>query len=318
MSIAIIGGTGFLGAAIARALVGQGADVIQVARGQMTETPVAGARFVAADRTNAAALERLFVREGVSHAIDVMTLTLASAQPLLTAAAAKNVRYVMISAIDVTANYGGLARLETPEILQRPTREDDPRRTALYPYRHLPTKPVGIDPELLKNYDKIPIEDAAKADPGLNALILRLPAIYGPGDRQGRFTWITDALRAGGPFEIDERAANWPQSFVYIEDAAAAVARATLSDIPPQTLHIAPSGVETMGQWAQHFVDLAGHDGPVVTRPPEARALMHERADLMDMRYPLTLDGTRFEALFGPVDATDFAETIRATLIAAG
>lgn len=309
MNIAIVGGTGFLGAAIARALVGQGANVVQIARGQMTQTPVTGAKFVAAERTDSTALAAIFAAHHIEAVIDVMTLTLASTKPLLEATARAGARYVMISAVDVYANYGGLARMENPAIISRPLREDDPVRKALFPYRTLPTKPAGIDPEILENYDKVPIEAAARANP---SLILRLPAIYGPGDRQGRFAWLSAALRAGGPINIDARTADWAQSFVYIDDAAAAVARATLSGITGQTFNIATWRRRTMGEWAQHFAQITGSSAQVIPAPADAKALLFERAEMTDLAYPLVLDGGRFARQFGAVEQVEEAAAIGA------
>lgn len=314
MTTAIIGGTGFLGNAIARALLARGETVVQVGRGEMTQTAVTGATFAAADRRDEQALLDIFKTHGIDKVIDVLTLTLPDTQPLLSAIAKAGARYVMISAIDVTANYGGLSRLETPPVLARPTREDDPMRSTLYPYRQLTQRPAGIDEETIQNYDKIPIEAAAQADDRLKSLILRLPAIYGPGDRQKRFTWISGAIRSGGPINVDARTANWVQSFVYIEDAADAVARATLSDVTDAVLNIATLHHRTMGTWAEMFVDVAGTAAPISHVPPEAKGLLWERAELTDLTYPLTLDGTAFAALFGPVQQVDEQEAIQATM----
>ncbi len=314
MTIAVIGGTGFLGNAIARALVAQGASVVQVARGQTTQNPVQGAVFAAADKADFDGVKRVLVDHKVEAVIDVMTLTLATTQPLLDAIVAVGARYVMISAIDVYANYGGVAKLESPAVINRPSVEDDPLRSVLYPYRSLPSRPAGIDPELLKNYDKIPIEEAARANPALKALILRLPAIYGPGDRQQRFTWLTDALQAGDTIRIDERVADWQQSYIYIDDAADAVARATLSGVTSQTFNIATDCVRTVREWAQRFAEVSGQNINIVTCAPQANGLMAERANMSDLSYPLTIDGSRFSAIFGPVQRTDEAAAIRATI----
>ena len=323
MTVAIVGGTGFLGTAIAKALVARGADVVQIARGRRTETPTPGARFARSDKADAETLVDLFRRYGVREVVDVMTLTLATTAPLLAATARAGARYVMISAIDVTANYAGLARLETPPVLDRPTREDDPRRTVLYPYRTLPARPAGIDPALLRDYDKIPIEDAARADPALRALILRLPAIWGPGDPQRRFGWLLPALSSGGPggapLRMDARAAGWRQSMIYIDDAGDAVARATLSDVGHRVLNVAPPDPRTMGDWAARLARAAGAPVPregIETVPPEARGLMADRADATDMRYPLTLDGAAYARLFGPVEIVPEAAALAATLAA--
>lgn len=313
MSVAIVGGTGFLGSAIARALVARGADVLQIARGRRGESAIAGASFAMADKADEAALDRI-LGNGVTSVIDVMTLTLATTRPLLAATARAGAQYVMISAIDVTANYGGLARLETPPVLDRPTREDDPLRTVLYPYRQLTARPAGIDPDLLRDYDKIPIEGAARAMSDLRALILRLPALFGPDDPQGRFRWLKEALAAGGPVRLDARFAAWPQSFLFIEDAAKAIATATLAAVPGQTLHIATPHIRSMHDWAERFVAVSGRQVPVLSVAPRAGGLMAERAEAMDLRYPLTLDGGRFAARFGPVDRTPEDAAIAAEL----
>ena len=312
MTIAIVGGTGFLGSAIARALVARNAPVVQVARGSAGRAPVPGARFAAADRTDRDALCTIFRDHGVVCVIDVLTLTLDHTRPLLEAAATSGARYVMISAIDVTANYGGLARMETPAPLLRPTREDDPRRSVLYPYRTVARLPAGFDPAIMRDYDKIPIEDAARADARLGALILRLPAIWGPGDMQGRFSWLFGALRTDGRIEIDARAAAWEQSFVHIDEAADAVARAALSNAAGETFNIATDRTATMRDWAERAVAACAPGTIVTTAPPGTRALLSDRAEATDMTYPLTLDGSRFAARFGPVACVDEAAALRA------
>ena len=37
-------------------------------------------------------------------------------------------------------------------------------------------------------YDKIPVERAVLGNPALPGIVLRLPMVYGPGDRLHRFT----------------------------------------------------------------------------------------------------------------------------------
>ncbi|NDV00539.1 NAD-dependent epimerase/dehydratase family protein [Pseudoroseicyclus tamaricis] len=314
MAVAIIGGTGFLGTAIAKALVARGETPVQVARLTSPYEVVTGSITAAADRADQPALEAIFAEHGVTRVIDVLTLSLENTRALLAATAAAGARYVMISAIDVYANYGGLMGMETPPVVKRPSREDDPVRTALYPYRGNPRRPKGFDDALIDDYDKVPIEAAAREDARLDATILRLPAIYGPGDKQGRFTWITEALAAGGPIRMDERAAAWPQTFITLDDAAAAVALAATSDCGGETFNIAPPIQRTMGEWAALFARLAGRDGAVELMPPGSGGLMQERAEVTNMAYPLTMDGARFEARFGPVQQRPEEEVLRSLL----
>jgi nucleoside-diphosphate-sugar epimerase len=81
-------------------------------------------------------------------------------------------RLVVASSGDVYRACGVLWRTEAGELERLPVDEDAPLRSALFPW--------GGD------YEKILVERAA---PG--ACVVRLPAVYGPGDRHHRLApWI--------------------------------------------------------------------------------------------------------------------------------
>ena len=98
-------------------------------------------------------------------------------------------------------------------------------RRARFPYR---TAAVSPDHELYC-YDTIPVEEAvvAAGGDGLPGTVLRLGAIYGPGDRQHRMFEYLKRMLDRRPFILlDQKQAQWRWTRFYVENAAAAVALA--------------------------------------------------------------------------------------------
>ena len=90
-------------------------------------------------------------------------------------------RWILISSGDVYRNYDGLRGRSPSPPDPTPLEEDGPLRETRYPYRG-----EGHSFDHAEDYDKIPVEQFAQAQPELPATVLRLPAVYGPGDDQHR------------------------------------------------------------------------------------------------------------------------------------
>ena len=133
MTIAIIGGTGFLGTATAKRLRERGQDALVVARGRHKVALPDGVRFEEADRMDGERLTRLFRDNAVTAVIDIFTISLRNTQPVIEAAGKAGARYVLVSSTDVYSNYGGLLKKESPEIRPEPATEDSRLRTLRYP-----------------------------------------------------------------------------------------------------------------------------------------------------------------------------------------
>ena len=81
-------------------------------------------------------------------------------------------------------------------------------------------------------YDKIPVERAVMSAEGIKGTILRLPMIYGPGDRLRRFFPIVKRIEDRRPAILfAEDIAAWRSPRGYVENVAAAIA---LSAVSPQ------------------------------------------------------------------------------------
>lgn len=315
MTIAIIGGTGFLGTAVASRLLARGLDVLVIARGREPVALPAGARFAQADRMDTPAIARLLRDHQVSAVIDIFALSMRNTQPVLDAVAQIGARYVLVSSTDVYSNYEGLLKKASPPIRPEPATEDSPLRALRYPYRGNSRRPRGIEDDLFEDYDKIPIEDAARADTRFPSTIMRLPMIFGPNDKQHRFGWVIRNAVAGQPFAIDERAANWLNSYGYRDDMAnALVLAATHPAAAGRTYNAAQPRDKTVRQWAQTVLDVMGIEAEVVTVPPKANGIMADRAEASDLRYPLTLDSTRIRAELGFTELLSEREALEHTI----
>ena len=315
MTIAILGGTGFIGRAVADRAGRRGLKPIVLARGQHPLDLPSGAIFEAVDRMDRDGLLAALRKHQVDTVIDIYALGLLNTRAVLDAMGEIGGRYVLLSSIDVYSNYGGLLRRESPPVQAEPAGEDDPLRGFRYPYRGNPHRPKGVNAELFEDYDKIVIEEAARADARFATTIIRAPMIFGPRDPQHRFAWVINAVRAGGLVKMDERAAKWPNSYGYVDDIAAAILTAALDPrAAGRTYNVGQSFVRTPIEWLLSFAVVMNKPIEVETVPAEEKALLHERAEASDLRYPLTLDTTRIRRELGFTEPTPEREALLATI----
>lgn len=317
MTVAVCGGTGFIGSAVARRLLARGLEPLVLARGRHPVAVPEGARFVAADRQDGRRLVEIFQQHGVDTVIDIFALGLGNTAPMLEAMGAVGGRYVLLSSVDVYANYGGLLRRDTPPVQAAPAKEDDPLRSFRYPYRQNERRPRGVETDMLEDYDKIILEEAAAGDGRFATTVIRAPMVFGPGDKQHRFAWAIEAVERGGVVEIDQRAARWPNSYGYVEDVGEAIAlAATAPQAAGRTYNVGQDFVRTPIEWLLSFAVVLNRPIEVLEVPPETRGLLADRADASDLRYPLTLDTTRIREELGFAEIVSEREALLATIAA--
>ena len=317
MTVAIVGGTGFIGSAVARRLLARGLAPVVIARGRHPVTLPDGASFEAADRRDGGQLVELFQKYDVDTVIDIFALGLKNTAPVLEAMGAIGGRYLLLSSIDVYSNYGGLLKRESPPIQQEPAREDDPLRDFRFPYRQNDRRPRGVEDDLFDDYDKIILEEAARADGRFETTVIRAPMIFGPGDKQHRFKWAIDAVRNNQVVEIDQRAARWPNSYGYIDDIAEAMVLAAVApEAAGRTYNAGQDFVRTPIEWLLTLGVILGRRIEVVEVPPDKRGLQADRADASDLRYPLTLDTSRIRDELGFAEIVPEREALLATIAA--
>jgi nucleoside-diphosphate-sugar epimerase len=315
MTIAILGGTGFIGRAVAARAVHRGLRLVVLARGEEPVSLPEGAIFERVDRMDGAALAAILDKHRVETLIDIFALGMLNTRAVFETMVRRGGRYLLLSSVDVYANYGGLLRKETPPIQPEPAREDDPLRGFRFPYRGNPHRPKGVSAELFEDYDKIVLEEAALGDERFETTVIRAPMIFGPGDKQHRFKWAIDAVKQGGLIKLDERAAKWPNSYGYVADVAEAMLMAALDPrAAGRTYNVGQNFVRNPIQWLLSFAVVLNTPVEVETVPPSQKGLLFERAEATDLSYPLTLDTSRIRQELGYVEPTSERDALLATI----
>jgi nucleoside-diphosphate-sugar epimerase len=315
MGVAIIGGTGFIGPQIAARVLARGLQPLVIARGHHPVTLPSGAVFEAADRMDTSRLVELFRTYSIGTVIDVFTLSLRNTKPVIDAIGITGGRYVPLSSVDVYRNYGGLLGRETPPVQLEPAREEDPLRGFRYPYRDNSRRPQGVESDLFEDYDKIFVEDHARADDRFETTIIRAPMIFGPGDKQHRFRWAIEAVLSDQPIRIDRRAARWGNSYGYGEDIAEAIVLAALAlEAAGRTYNVGQPFVRTPVEWLHTFAAHLNRPIKVIEVDPSDRGLLVERAEAMNLAYPLTLDTARIRTELGFTEIVSEPDALDATI----
>ena len=163
MTVLVLGASGFIGPHAVAALTAAGEEAIGASRR-------GGGQFGAAlDRRDPKAARRLVRDRRVDAVVDLLAFTEADTLPLLAALDGEVGRFVMASSCDVYRNYEGLHRKAAPEPITGALDEASPLRSLRHPYRAEPRRPADAPDAWMDDYDKIPLEAALLARPGLGA-----------------------------------------------------------------------------------------------------------------------------------------------------
>jgi nucleoside-diphosphate-sugar epimerase len=219
MRILIIGGTGFIGSYVLRRLLGEGHSVAIFHRGQSGSDLPREALRITGDRRRLAEYGGEFDRFGPQVVLDMIPYSEEDARALMATFRGKVERVVAVGSQDVYRAYGLFLRLEEGELEPTPYNEEAPLRARLYPYRK--TAEGGED--LTYHYDKIPVERVVMSDPQTPFTILRLPKVYGPGDRSRLSDYLKRMDDGREAILLGERKSRWRWTRGYVENVAAAI-----------------------------------------------------------------------------------------------
>ncbi|MEV0395995.1 NAD-dependent epimerase/dehydratase family protein [Polymorphospora rubra] len=208
MRLLILGGTVFLGRAIARYALDAGHDVTAAARG-VTGAPVDGVRFVRVDRDDPAGLSKL---DGEFDAVVDVTRRPSHARHAVAALADRVGHWSFVSTCSVYADDStpGQRAATAPLVDPAPAEVDDPSGDNMEWYG-----PCKVTCESV-------VRDGVGAD---RAFICRAGLIVGPEDISDRFPYWVRRLAAGGEV-LAPGAPDEPVQFVDVADLAAWLVRA--------------------------------------------------------------------------------------------
>ncbi len=262
--VLVLGGTGFLGPDVVRALVDAGAAVTIFHTGRHEAFLPPDVAHLHGERERLADHHGAFLRFPPDVVLDMAPMIEAHAEATMRAFRGLAKRVVAISSADVYRAYGRFHGTEPGPPEPTPIDEEAPLRERLYPYREFP-QPMPHK----EDYDKIPIERHVLGEPDLPGTILRLGFAHGP--RSYRYYEYLKRMAEGRPaILLASSFASWRGTRAYSEDVARAIALAALDDrATGRVYNVGESDGTAEAEWVKALGAAAGWRGRVVAVPEE-------------------------------------------------
>lgn len=268
MKVLLIGGTGFIGRYVVKRLADFGHDVSVVHRG-ISATPNCATQI----QGDANRLRELGPALHSLKPDVVVNFILGSgrqAEEMMGALSGLKPRIIVLSSMDVYRACGVLHKSESGGLQELPLTEHSELRTqpAYTPARMEMLKKTfaWLDDE----YEKISVERIVLADENFPAVVLRLPMIYGPGDRLRfhRFYPVIKRIQDGRrKIFFEQEAARWRASKGYVENVAEAIVVACACSARGRIYNVAEPDTLTELEWAQFIAEKMHWDGEFVVLP---------------------------------------------------
>ncbi|MEU0688449.1 NAD-dependent epimerase/dehydratase family protein [Streptomyces uncialis] len=261
MRILVLGGTWFLGRAVAENALKRGWEVTAFNRGRSGVAP-AGTRTVHGDRTDARDLVKLAQHGPWDAVVDTSASELAPRDVLAGTRALQPVagRYVYVSTVSAYQGWPDEALTESSALLDAPADADAD-------FGRLPDGWKG--PDLHYGRQKAGAERASVEAFGPDRVsILRPGVILGPGEYVGRLPWWLRRAERGGPILAPGEPTKTIQP-VDVRDVAAFALDQAVATTGGAYNMTAPIGRETMGGFLGACLEVTGSDGRLVWAPDD-------------------------------------------------
>ena len=309
MRILALGATGFVGSRVVNQFVDEGHDVTVFHRGETKGSVSMGARVVHGDRNTLVDTIDVLLQTSPDVVVDVVPYTEAQVRQVVTLLQGRVERIVAVSSADVYRNYDGFRGVYHGEPDSVPLTESAPLRENLYPYRG-----YGLPFDWADEYDKILVENAYRSAADLPATILRLPAVFGPGDAQRRLAPYLRRMDDQRPaILLSERQATWQWTRGYVDDIAAAIVQATLNPYAAgHTYNVGYEQAHSERAWVEAIGRAAGWSGEVVVVTNDA--LPESLRQPFDWGYDLALDTSAVRRDLGYDEVFSVEAALEATI----
>jgi nucleoside-diphosphate-sugar epimerase len=316
MRVLIIGGTGFIGPHVVRLLVQAGHEVTVFHRGEHEPDLPAGVRHI---HSASAAIPVIDlpaeVRSKLRNAAPDVVLHMiamgeADAQRLMETFRGVAKRVVVLSSGDVYRAYSRVTGAELAAPDRKPLNEESPLRKELYPYRQ-----DGMRSDDWRyHYEKILAERVVVSNPALPATVLRLPAVYGPGDDKHRlFPYVKRMDDKRPAILIGTGQAGWRWTHGYVEDVAAAIALAVTDEKAAGRIYnVGEENTPTVAARVRLLGRVADWRGQLLFVP--RRFLPAHLKDKYNYRQDMVLDTTRIRRELGWRESFLPEEALRRTI----
>jgi len=297
MKVLAIGATGFIGRHVVPLLVGQGIEVAVLHRDETGADLPAGVRRIRGNRNRLDHAKAELERFAPDVVLDAILYTEQQAREVVEAFRGNTGRLVALSSADVYRNYDGFRGKSTAQPDPVPLAEDAPLRDTRYPYRD-----SGLTFEHADDYEKVLVEQVLLAESGLSVTVLRLPAVYGPGDAQHRLRpYLQRMLDGRAGILLHEEQAAWRWTRGYVGNVAAAIALAVAD---PRTVrrvfNVGDEPALSERKWVERIGAAVGWRGGVVA--VSASELPKHLKQPFDWRYELWTDTSSIREELGYVE----------------
>lgn len=186
--------------------------------------------------------------------VDMVAMSESDARGIVDVFQGYTERVVVISSMDVYRAYDILRGIEERRPDPTPLNEKSPLRQKLYPYDRYDTK----------EYEKILVEKTLAEEPGLSTTILRLPAVFGPGDYQHRLYPYLRRMEDGREkIPLEKGLAGWRWTRGYVENVSDAIVLAATDKRASGCTYNVGDTTLTEKEWILEIGRAAGWSGDV-------------------------------------------------------
>lgn len=314
MRILVIGGTRFMGPKVVHYLSEQGHDITLFHRGQTHTDLPQGVKEILGNRRPLSASASELRELAPDVVLDMIPFIEQDAQELMNTFIGIAGRVLAISSQDVYRAFGRVNRKESGPPDPLPLTEDSPLRENPYPYRGETPRHPDDSGRWMDNYDKILVERLVMGNPDLPGTVLRLPAVYGPGDYQHRLFTFVKRIDDNRPvILLDENVARWRWTHGYVENVAAAIALAVTDERASGRIYnVGEPYTLTMAEWVSSIGRVAGWKGRVITLPKDR--LPAHLIEEIDTSQDIVVDTTRIRKELGYQEIVEHDEALRRTI----
>jgi nucleoside-diphosphate-sugar epimerase len=309
MRIFAIGATGFIGRHVVSRLLAAGHEIAVLHRGETVAPLPVSIRILRGNRDRPDDYRRHVEQFAPDVVVDMIPYTEQQARDVATVVRRSGARVVAISSGDVYRNYDGFRGNATAPPDPVPLAESAPLRDTRYPYRG-----QSLPFAYTNDYDKILVERTLLDDPEVRASIVRLPAVYGPDDKQHRLRPWLELMRMGSASVVlGEAQASWRWTRGFVENVAAAIALIVTDDRSTGRIYnTGDDATFTEYEWVTRIAAVMGWDADVQVVPDAE--LPAERRQPGDWRYALWMDTAALGTELGFAPPVGVDEALRRTV----